>query len=83
MTHSETVEAVKSKIDLIADVLLKGRDVEIRNLPSMKTVKIIEVRKIDVCKREAVQGDSERVSVADDKTCVEGEKTSVKANTTC
>ena len=76
LTHSETVEAVKSKIDLIADILLKGRDVEIRNLPSLKTVKIIEVRKIDVCKREAVQGGSERVSVADDIKHVEAVKVS-------
>ncbi len=83
MTHSETVEAVKSKIDLIADVLLKGRDVEIRNLPSMKTVKIIEVRKIDVCKREAVQGGSSGFNGADDKTCVEAEKTALQVNTTC
>ena len=83
LTHSETVEAVKSKIDLIADILLKGRDVEIRNLPSLKTVKIIEVRKIDVCKHEAVQGDSRRFDALGNTEHVEAEKTAVKADITC
>lgn len=83
MTRSETIEAVKSKIDLIADALLKGRDVEIRNLPSMKTVKIIEVRKIDVCKREADNGDSGRFDALGNTEHVEAVKVSVKADITC
>ena len=83
LTHSETVEAVKSKIDLIADILCRGYDVELRNISSLRTIKVLEIRKIDACKREAVQGGSERVSVADDKTCVEGEKTALQVNITC
>ena len=82
LTHSETVIEVIKKADLIASILARGHDAEIRNLPSLKTIKILEVKKHDVS-REAVQGGSERVSVADDKTCVEGEKTSVKADITC
>ena len=82
LTHSETVIEVIKKADLIASVLMRGHDAEIRNLPSKRTVKVIEVKKHDVS-REAVQGGSERVSVADDKTSVEGEKTALQVNTTC
>ena len=83
LTHSETVEAVKSKIDLIADILCRGYDAELRNVSSLKSIKVLEIRKRDVCKREAVQGGSERVSVADDIKHVEAEKTALQVNTTC
>ena len=82
LTHSETVIEVIKKADLIASVLMRGHDAEIRNLPSLKTIKILEVKKHDVS-REAVQGGSERVSVADDIKHVEGEKTALQVNTTC
>ena len=82
LTHSETVLEVIKKADLIASVLMRGHDAEIRNLPSLKTVKILEVKKHDVS-REAVQGGSSGFNGADDKTCAEDEKTSVKADITC
>lgn len=82
LTHSETVIEVIKKADLIASVLMRGHDAEIRNLPSLKTIKVLEVKKHDVS-REAVQGGSERVSVADDIKHVEGEKTALQVNTTC
>ena len=77
LTHSETVEAVKSKIDLIADILCRGYDVELRNISSLRTIKVLEIRKIDACKREAVQGGRSGFNGADDKISVEAEKTSV------
>ena len=82
LTHSETVIEVIKKADLIASILARGHDAEIRNLPSLKTIKILEVKKHDVS-REAVQGGSSGFNGTDDKTCVEGEKTSVKADITC
>lgn len=75
LTHSETVIEVIKKADLIASVLMRGHDAEIRNLPSLKTIKVLEVKKHDVS-REAVQGGSERVSVADDIKHVEAVKVS-------
>ena len=83
LTHSETVEAVKSKIDLIADILCRGYDVELRNISSLRTIKVLEIRKIDACKREADNGGRSGFNGADDKICAEGEKTSVKADITC
>jgi len=83
LTHSETVEAVKSKIDLIADILCHGFDCELRNVSSLKTVKVLEIRKRDISKREAVQGGSSGFNGADDKTCAEGEKTALQVNITC
>ena len=82
LTHSETVIEVIKKADLIASVLMRGHDAEIRNLPSKRTVKVIEVKKHDVS-HEAVQGDSSGFNGADDKTCAEGEKTALQVNTTC
>ena len=83
LTHSETVEAVKSKIDLIADILCRGYDVELRNISSLRTIKVLEIRKIDACKREAVQGDSRRFDALGNTEHVEAEKTAVKADITC
>ena len=82
LTHSETVIEIIRKADLIASVLMRGHDAEIRNLPSLKTIKVLEVKKHDVS-RDSVQGDSSGFNVADDKTCVEGEKTALQVNTTC
>ena len=76
LTHSETVEAVKSKIDLIADVLSHGYDVELRNVSSLKTVKVLEVRKRDVCKHVADNGGRSGYDVADDRKHVEAVKVS-------
>ena len=75
LTHSETVLEVIKKADLIASVLMRGHDAEIRNLPSLKTIKVLEVKKHDVS-REAVQCGSERVSVADDIKHAEAVKVS-------
>lgn len=82
LTHSETVIEVIKKADLIASILMRGHDAEIRNLPSLKTVKILEVKKHDVS-REAVQGDSRRFDALGNTEHVEAEKTSVKADITC
>ena len=83
LTHSETVEAVKSKIDLIADILCRGYDVELRNVSSLKTVKVLEVRKRDVCKHVADNGDSGRFDALGNTEHVEAEKTALQVNTTC
>lgn len=76
LTHSETVIEIIRKADLIASVLMRGHDAEIRNLPSLKTIKVLEVKKHDVS-RDSVQGDSSGFSGADDKISVEAEKTAV------
>ena len=76
LTHSETVLEVIKKADLIASVLMRGHDAEIRNLPSKRTVKVIEVRKHEVS-READNGGRSGFNGADDKISVEAEKTSV------
>ena len=82
LTHSETVIEVIKKADLIASVLMRGHDAEIRNLPSKRTVKVIEVKKHDVS-HEAVQGDSRRFDALGNTEHVEAEKTALQVNTTC
>lgn len=82
LTHSETVLEVIKKADLIASVLMRGHDAEIRNLPSLKTIKILEVKKHDVS-READNGGRSGFNGADDKISVEGEKPALQVNTTC
>lgn len=82
LTHSETVIEIIRKADLIASVLMRGHDAEIRNLPSLKTIKVLEVKKHDVS-REAVQGDSRRFDALGNTEHVEAEKTAVQVNTTC
>ena len=83
MTHSEIVSSIHAHADELAEALKRGHDVELRLNPKVHGVKAYELRKCPLIGGEAVQGDSERVSVADDKTCVEGEKTALQANTTC
>ena len=82
LTHSETVLEVIKKADLIASVLMRGHDAEIRNLPSKRTVKVIEVRKHEVS-READNGDSGRFDALGNTEHVEAEKTALQVNTTC
>ena len=75
LTHSETVLEVIKKADLIASVLMRGHDAEIRNLPSKRTVKVIEVRKHEVS-READNGDSGRFDALGNTEHVEAVKVS-------
>lgn len=82
LTHSETVLEVIKKADLIASVLMRGHDAEIRNLPSKRTVKVIEVKKHEVS-READNGDSGRFDALGNTEHVEAEKTALQVNTTC
>ena len=82
LTHSETVLEVIKKADLIASVLMRGHDAEIRNLPSKRTVKAIEVKKHEIS-READNGDSGRFDALGNTEHVEAEKTALQVNTTC
>ena len=83
MTHSEIVSSIHAHADELAEALKRGHDVELRLNPKVHGIKAYELRKCPLIGGEAVQGGSSGFNDADDKTCVEGEKTSVKADTTC
>ena len=76
MTHSEIANAIHFNADVIAQALKRGHDVELRLNPKVHSIKAYELGKYPLIGAEAVQGGSERVSVADDIKHVEAVKVS-------
>ena len=76
MTHSEIVSSIHAHADELAEALKRGHDVELRLNPKVHSIKAYELGKYPLIGGVAVQGGSERVSVADDIKHVEAVKVS-------